>query len=66
MFNRRRFKQTVSLQERLSVFANELREKAANAASSVERDKLLKRARQADIALHLPDWANSPGLQAPK
>jgi hypothetical protein len=27
---------------------------------------LLRRARQADTAAHLDEWANSPGLQPPK
>jgi hypothetical protein len=31
-----------------------------------ERDALLKKARQADVANHLHDWAKSPGLQSPK
>jgi hypothetical protein len=32
----------------------------------MERDDVLRKARQADTAAHLDDWANSPGLQAPK
>jgi hypothetical protein len=27
---------------------------------------LLRRARQAEIASHMSDWLNSPGLQSPK
>ena len=50
---RRRFKQTVSLQERLLAFANELREKAAVTPAGPERDDLLNRASQADGALDL-------------
>jgi hypothetical protein len=27
-----------------------------------DRDELLKKLRQAETAMHLDDWANSPGL----
>ena len=63
---RRRFKLETPLQDRLAMFAEEMREKAANLAPGPERDDLLRRARQADTASHLEDWANSPGLQPPK
>ena len=63
---RRRFKQTVSLKDRLDSFAQEVRERASQLRPGPEREAVLKRARQADIASHLDDWANSPGLQPPK
>jgi hypothetical protein len=63
---RRRFKNTVTFPDRLKTFADELKAKAAELRPSPERDALLKRARQADIAAHLEEWANSPGLQPPK
>ena len=67
MFKRRRFKQTVSLQDRLTAFASEMREKAANAVPGIGRQKLLERERQAETALqYLQAWAESPGLQPPK
>jgi hypothetical protein len=53
MQKRRRFKQTVSLQDRLVAFANELREKAALSPPGPGRDDLLNRASQADGALAL-------------
>jgi hypothetical protein len=31
-----------------------------------ERDELLKKLRNAETAMHLKDWAESPGLQALK
>jgi hypothetical protein len=31
-----------------------------------ERDELLLKLRQAETAMHLEDWVNSTGLQAPK
>jgi hypothetical protein len=63
---RRRFKQTVSLKDRLASFAEEIREKASRLRPGPERDDLLKRASRADTASHIDEWANSPGLQPPK
>jgi hypothetical protein len=60
---RRRIEQTVSLKDRLASFANEVREKALQLRPGPERDALLKKARQADTAANLDEWANSPGLQ---
>jgi hypothetical protein len=62
---RRRFKQTVSLKDRLSAFAEDLRDEASRPPASPERDGVLKRARRADTAAHLDDWAHSAGLQSP-
>jgi hypothetical protein len=62
---RHRFKQTITLKDRLAVFAAETRERAQQ-LSGPERDALLKKARQADTASHIDAWANSPGLQPPK
>jgi hypothetical protein len=53
MQKRRRFKQTLSLQDRLAAFAGEMRESAAAMPPGPERDNLLKRAGQADNALDL-------------
>jgi hypothetical protein len=66
MKTRRRFKQTESLQERLQAFAIDVRAQAAELPHGPERDDLLKRARQADTASHINEWAYSTGLQAPK
>jgi hypothetical protein len=66
MEHRRRFKQTTSLKDRLASFANEVREKARQLGPGPEQDALFKKARQADTASHLDEWANSPGLQPPK
>ena len=62
---RRRFRQTISLKDRLLAFAAEARTKA-KIASGLERDVLLRKARRADTAAHIDAWANSPGLQPPK
>jgi len=66
MQRRHRFKQALSLQDRLTAWAKEVREQAASIPPGPERDALLKRASQADVASHLDEWANSPGLQSPK
>ena len=66
MFKRRRFKQTIFVQERLTAFASEVRKDAVGTAPGIEREKMLERARLADTALHLQDWANSAGLRPPK
>ena len=63
---RRRFKQTLSLQDRLAAWATEVREQADALPPGPERDALLKKVSRADAASHLQDWANSPGLQPPK
>jgi hypothetical protein len=63
---RRRDKQTVSLKDRLASFAKEAADKASHLPSGLERDELLKKARRADTASHIDEWANSPGLQPPK
>jgi hypothetical protein len=66
MTTRRRFKQQPSLQDRLASFATLTREKASLLRPGAERDELLHKARQADDAAHLNEWASSPGLQPPK
>jgi hypothetical protein len=55
-----------TLRDRLASFAKEAREKASQLKPGPEQDALLKKARQADTAYHLDQWANSPGLQPPK
>lgn len=66
MQRRRRFKQTVSLKERLASFAKEAREKASELRPGPEQDALLKKARLADTASRLDEWTSSSRLQPPK
>ena len=66
MQHRRRFKQNLSLRERLASWANEVRKRARTLPPGPVRDALLTKASQADVAAHLDEWANSPGLQPPK
>jgi hypothetical protein len=63
---RRRVKHQLTLQDRIIEWAKEVREQAAMLPPGADRDTLLKKVRQAETALHLEDWANSPGLQPPK
>jgi hypothetical protein len=66
MQTRRRFKQTTSLQDRLSEFVNGERAKAESMPESKDRYELLKKVRKAETAANIEAWANSPGLQPPK
>ena len=66
MQRRRRFKQLLTLNDRLRLFSNQLRAEAAKLRPGRERDAVLKRARLAETTAHIDEWANSPGLQAPK
>jgi len=63
---RRRFKQTVSLEERLSEEAKRLREEAKLLPPGAVRESLLRRARQAETGSNMSEWLRSPGLQSPK
>ncbi|MCW2195000.1 hypothetical protein AB7M45_007771 [Bradyrhizobium elkanii] len=62
---RQRFKQTTSLKDRLISWAEDVRKKADRLAPGPEKEDLLKRARIADTAAHLDDWARSSELQPP-
>lgn len=66
MQSRRRFKQSESLKDRLASFAKDALCKARHLPSGPERDELLKKARQADAASRIDQWASSPRLQPPK
>ncbi len=63
---RRRVKQTQSLDTRLSAEAARLREEAKKLPHGIEREQLLRKARQAETASHMNEWLTSPGLQPPK
>ena len=65
MNERRRFKQDISLHDRLSAWAKTVRAQAAELPPGPEREALLQKAGQADTALQLDQWANSSGLQPP-
>jgi hypothetical protein len=67
MAERRRFKHKLSLEQRLADEAARLREEAKGAApGSMERELLLRKARQAETGSHINEWLGSRGLQPPK
>jgi hypothetical protein len=63
---RRRFKNILSLPDRLTYEAERLRAEAEQLPPGIAQDTLLKKARQAETAAHIDDWLKSPGLQPPK
>jgi len=66
MQRRRRFKQVISLEERLAQEAERLREQAKQLPHGPEREILLRKARQAESGFHMTEWLKSPGLQPPE
>jgi hypothetical protein len=66
MKQRRRFKQTTSLEERLAEEARRFREEAELLPHGPVRDEALRRARQAETGSYMNTWLTSPGLQPPK
>jgi hypothetical protein len=62
---RRLFKHTMTLEQRLVQQAERLRQEAKRARPGIERETMIRRARQAEIALHVTEWLSSPGLKAP-
>ena len=62
---RRNFKQTSPLNRRLEEQAKRLRKEAQGTPHGVEREKLIRRAREAETAAHIQEWLSSPGLQSP-
>jgi hypothetical protein len=63
---RRRFKQTTSLEACLAEEANRLREEARSLPPGAEREEMLRKARQAETGSHMTEWLTSPGLRPPE
>jgi hypothetical protein len=63
---RRRFKQTETLEQRLTEEAKRLREEAKLLPPGAVREAVLRRARQAETAARIDSWLSPPGLQTPK
>jgi hypothetical protein len=55
-----RIDHTSSLQERLADLAQCFREEAETRRPGQERDELIRKARQAETALHISEWVASP------
>jgi hypothetical protein len=63
---RRRLKQLKSLKQRLIDQAKRLREETKLMGPGVDRETLLRKARQAETAAHIDEWLSSPDLRSPK
>jgi hypothetical protein len=55
-----------SFADRLAQEAERLKEQADKLRPGEERDAIVKKIRQCEVASHINEWASSPGLQAPK
>ena len=65
MQRRRRFKQTLTLEERLSEEAQRLRAEAKLLSPGAAQDELIRKARQAEASSRINKWLTSPGLRPP-
>jgi len=65
MHIRRRFLDSRSPEERMADEARDLRERAEELPPGLQRELLLRQARQDEVASHLTEWLTSPGLQSP-
>jgi hypothetical protein len=63
---RRSVQRETSLEQRLASRAGRLKDEANKLPPGDERDALIRRARQAEVASHINEWLNSPGLATPK
>jgi hypothetical protein len=53
-------------EDRFADEAKRLRKEAQGTPPGIERERLIRRARQAEIGSHISEWLRSPGLQPPK
>jgi hypothetical protein len=58
--------QKSSFEERLAEQGRRLREQAKKLPAGVERNDLIRRARQTETASQINAWLRSPGLASPK
>ena len=63
---RRRFKQTDTLEERLATEAKRLRDQAKTLPPGPDRDIILRKARQCETGSHMSEWLRSPELKPPE
>ena len=55
-----------TFEDRVAQAAKDLEGKARHLPPGPERDAMLTRARQMDVANHMNEWLSSPGLLPPK
>jgi hypothetical protein len=65
MLKRRRFKQPLSLKDRLGLFAKDARASADELPPGPAKDNLVRKARQADTAMHLHDGSTLSAYSPP-
>jgi hypothetical protein len=61
-----RLKQTNALEIRLAEEARRLRKQAQGTPPGIERERLIRRARQAETTSDMTDWRTSRGFEPPK
>jgi hypothetical protein len=62
----RRFDHILSLEERLSEQSSRLRKIAKDTPPGIERDRLLRKAKQLESTVQISEWLRSTGAQVPK
>jgi hypothetical protein len=62
---RRLSKQLRPLDDRLAQEAQRLQREVEDMHPGPARDEVLRKARQIEVARHMNEWLNSPGLQPP-
>lgn len=65
MQQRHPVKYSTSLYQRLNEEAQRRRKEARGTPPGIERERLLRKARQADNASQMTEWLSSRGLRAP-
>ena len=63
---RRRFKQAQSLEARVCEETMRLRAETKLLPPGAQREEMIRKARQAEIASHMNEWLTSPGLRPPE
>ena len=66
LIHRQRVVQTAPLIERLDQESQRIREEAKKLRPGKERQEMLRKALQADIAASITQWISSPGLKPPE
>jgi hypothetical protein len=67
MAQRKQIQHKTTFEQRLAVEAQRFKEAAEEQPpGSLARELLLRRARQAETALHVNEWLSSPGLAPPR
>jgi len=54
------------LDQRLTEEAQRLRKEAKGTPPGIDRERLIRQARQAETASHMQKWLSSPGLRPPQ